>query len=167
MLIVLIDDVGFGWSYTFGGPFDPNGDRLADGGLRYTRFHTTALCSPPGRRCSRGATTIGVGIGVITEIATSAPGYNSLRPNTTAPLAMTLKLNGYSTAQFGKCHEVPVWDPRRSVRSTPGRRASAGSRRSTASSAARPTSARWRCTTGHGQWSPPAPPRSGPTSPRT
>ena len=48
-------------------------------------------------------------MGGITEIATSAPGYNSIRPNTCAPLAETLKLNGYSTAQFGKCHEVPVW----------------------------------------------------------
>ena len=49
-------------------------------------------------------------MGGITEIATSAPGYNSIRPNTCAPLAETLKLNGYSTAQFGKCHEVPVWE---------------------------------------------------------
>ena len=63
----------------------------------------------PGRRCCRAATTTPSGMGGITEIATSAPGYSSLRPNNCAPLAETLKLNGYSTAQFGKCHEVPVW----------------------------------------------------------
>ena len=63
----------------------------------------------PERRCCRGRNHHSVGMGSITETATSAPGNSSLRPNTKAPLAMTLKLNGYSTAQFGKCHEVPVW----------------------------------------------------------
>jgi arylsulfatase A-like enzyme len=110
VLIVLIDDCGFGASSTFGGPIDtPNFDRLASEGLRYTRFHTTALCSPTRAALLSGRNHHTVGMGGVTEIATSAPGYNSLRPNTCAPLAETLKLNGYSTAQFGKCHEVPVW----------------------------------------------------------
>jgi arylsulfatase A-like enzyme len=111
VLIVLIDDVGFGASSAFGGPTDtPNFERLAANGLKYNRFHTTALCSPTRQALLTGRNHHSVGMGGITEIATSAPGYNSIRPNTTAPLAETLKLNGYSTAQFGKCHEVPVWE---------------------------------------------------------
>jgi arylsulfatase len=82
---------------------------LAAGGLSYTRFHTTALCAPTRQALLTGRNHHSVGMGSITETATSAPGNNSLRPNTKAPLATTLKLNGYSTAQFGKCHEVPVW----------------------------------------------------------
>ena len=77
--------------------------------LRYSRFHTTALCSPTRAALLSGRNHHSVGMGGITEIATSAPGYSSLRPNSCAPLAQTLTLNGYSTAQFGKCHEVPVW----------------------------------------------------------
>jgi arylsulfatase A-like enzyme len=111
VLIVLIDDVGFGASSAFGGPVStPNADRLAAKGLKYNRFHTTALCSPTRAALLSGRNHHTVGMGGITEIATSAPGYNSIRPNTCAPLAETLKLNGYSTAQFGKCHEVPVWE---------------------------------------------------------
>jgi arylsulfatase A-like enzyme len=111
VLIVLIDDVGFGASSAFGGPIKtPNADRLAANGLKYNRFHTTALCSPTRQALLTGRNHHTVGMGGITEIATSAPGYNSIRPNTCAPLAETLKLNGYSTAQFGKCHEVPVWE---------------------------------------------------------
>ena len=79
-------------------------------GLKYNRFHTTALCSPTRQALLTGRNHHSVGMGGITEIATSAPGYNSIRPNTAAPLAETLKLNGYATAQFGKCHEVPVWE---------------------------------------------------------
>jgi arylsulfatase A-like enzyme len=110
VLIVLIDDVGFGASSAFGGPVNtPNAERLAAGGLKYNRFHTTALCSPTRQALLTGRNHHSVGMGGITEIATSAPGYSSIRPNTCAPLAETLKLNGYSTAQFGKCHEVPVW----------------------------------------------------------
>ena len=110
VLIVLLDDVGFGASSAFGGPCDtPNAERLAAGGLRYNRFHTTALCAPTRQAMLTGRNHHSVGMGSITETATSAPGNSSLRPNTKAPLAMTLKLNGYSTAQFGKCHEVPVW----------------------------------------------------------
>jgi arylsulfatase A-like enzyme len=110
VLVVLIDDAGFGSSSAFGGPCQtPTFERLAAGGLRYNRFHTTALCSPTRQALLTGRNHHAVGMGGITEIATSAPGYNSVRPNTAAPLAETLKLNGYSTAQFGKCHEVPVW----------------------------------------------------------
>jgi arylsulfatase A-like enzyme len=110
VLIVLIDDAGFGASSAFGGPCrTPIAERLAAGGLRYNRFHTTALCAPTRAALLCGRNHHTVGMGVITELATSAPGYNSIRPNTCAPLAQTLRLNGYSTAQFGKCHEVPVW----------------------------------------------------------
>ena len=110
VLVVLLDDAGFGSSSAFGGPCQtPTFERLAASGLRYNRFHTTALCSPTRQALLTGRNHHAVGMGGITEIATSAPGYSSLRPNTAAPLAETLKLNGYSTAQFGKCHEVPVW----------------------------------------------------------
>jgi arylsulfatase A-like enzyme len=111
VLVILIDDVGFGASSAFGGPIQtPTFERLAKGGLKYTRFHTTALCSPTRAALLSGRNHHTVGMGGITEIATSAPGYNSLRPNSCAPLPEILRLNGYSTAQFGKCHEVPVWE---------------------------------------------------------
>jgi len=111
VLVVLIDDVGFGASSAFGGPCEtPTFERLAAEGLKYTRFHTTALCSPTRAALLSGRNHHTVGMGGITEIATSAPGYNSLRPNSCAPIAEVLKLNGYNTAQFGKCHEVPVWE---------------------------------------------------------
>jgi arylsulfatase A-like enzyme len=111
VLVILLDDVGFGASSAFGGPCaTPTAERLAANGLKYNRFHTTALCSPTRQALLTGRNHHSVGMGGITEIATSAPGYNSIRPNTAAPLAETLKLNGYSTAQFGKCHEVPVWE---------------------------------------------------------
>src|SRR5687767_4642528 len=110
VVVALIDDVGFGASSAFGGPCEtPNFERLANQGLRYNRFHTTALCAPTRAAMLTGRNHHSVGMGGITEIATSAPGYNSLRPNTKAPLAQTLQMNGYSTSQFGKCHEVPVW----------------------------------------------------------
>jgi arylsulfatase len=110
VLVVLLDDVGFGASSAFGGPCQtPNFEKLAANGLKYNRFHTTALCSPTRQALLTGRNHHSVGMGGITEIATSAPGYNSILPNTCSPIARTLKLNGYSTAQFGKCHEVPVW----------------------------------------------------------
>jgi arylsulfatase len=110
VLIVLLDDVGFGAASVLGGPcHTPVAERLAAGGLTFNRFHTTALCAPTRQALLTGRNHHSVGMGSITETATSAPGNSSLRPNTKAPLAMTLKLNGYSTAQFGKCHEVPVW----------------------------------------------------------
>ena len=110
VLVILLDDVGFAASSAFGGPCaTPTAERLAGNGLKYNRFHTTALCAPTRAALLSGRNHHSVGMGVITELATSAPGYNSIRPNTCAPLAQTLLLNGYSTAQFGKCHEVPVW----------------------------------------------------------
>lgn len=111
VLVILLDDAGFGSASAFGGPCDtPNFERLAANGLRYNRFHTTALCAPTRQALLTGRNHHTVGMGSITELATAAPGYNSIRPDTCAPLAETLKLNGYSTAQFGKCHEVPVWE---------------------------------------------------------
>ncbi|HEY1687797.1 MAG TPA: arylsulfatase [Solirubrobacteraceae bacterium] len=111
VLIVLIDDVGFGASSAFGGPCQtPSFERLAAGGLKYNRFHTTALCSPTRSALLTGRNHHSVGMGNIAELATSAPGNNSIWPNTAAPIARMLNLNGYSTAQFGKCHEVPVWE---------------------------------------------------------
>ncbi len=111
VLVVLLDDTGFGASSAFGGPVDtPTAERLAAQGLKYTRFHTTALCSPTRAALLSGRNHHAVGMGGITEIATSAPGYSSVRPNSCAPLAEMLRLNGFATAQFGKCHEVPVWE---------------------------------------------------------
>jgi arylsulfatase A-like enzyme len=111
VLVILLDDVGFGASSAFGGPCQtPNAERLAASGLKYNRFHTTALCSPTRQALLTGRNHHSVGMGGITEIASGSPGYSSVLPKTTAPLAKTLKLNGYATAQFGKCHEVPVWE---------------------------------------------------------
>jgi arylsulfatase A-like enzyme len=111
VLIVMIDDVGFGASSAFGGPCStPTADRLAAGGLKLNRFHTTALCSPTRQALLTGRNHHSVGMGAITEMATSAPGNNSIRPKNKAPFPETLRLNGYSTAQFGKCHEVPAWE---------------------------------------------------------
>jgi len=111
VLIVLLDDVGFAASSAFGGPCrTPVAERLAGGGLRYTRFHTTALCAPTRQALLTGRNHHAVGMGAIPEIATAAPGYTSVRPADAAPLAEVLRLNGYSTAQFGKCHEVPLWE---------------------------------------------------------
>ena len=111
ILVILIDDAGFGASSAFGGPCrTPNAERLAAGGLKYNRFHTTALCSPTRQALLTGRNHHAVGMGGITEIASGSPGYCSVLPNTASPIARTLKLNGYATAQFGKCHEVPVWE---------------------------------------------------------
>src|SRR5512140_3608911 len=110
VLIVLIDDAGFGASSAFGGPCaTPNAEKLAAGGLKFNRFHTTALCSPTRQALLTGRNHHSAHMGGITEIASGYPGYDSVLPKTMSPLARTLKLNGYSTAQFGKCHEVPVW----------------------------------------------------------
>ena len=110
VLIVLLDDVGFAASSAFGGAIStPTAERLAKGGLKFNRFHTTALCSPTRQAMLTGRNHHSVNMGSICELATSAPGYSSVLPKDKAALAMTLKLNGYSTAQFGKCHEIPVW----------------------------------------------------------
>jgi len=111
VLIVLLDDVGFAASSAFGGVIStPTAERLAKDGLKFNRFHTTALCSPTRQALLTGRNHHSVNMGAICELATSAPGYSSILPKNKAPLAMTLKLNGYATAQFGKCHEVPVWE---------------------------------------------------------
>jgi arylsulfatase A-like enzyme len=111
VLVILVDDVGFGASSAFGGPCQtPNAELLAKTGLKYNRFHTTALCSPTRQALLTGRNHHSVGMGGITEIASGSPGYCSVLPNSASPLAKTLKLNGYATAQFGKCHEVPVWE---------------------------------------------------------
>ena len=111
ILIILLDDVGFGSSSAFGGPIHtPTADALAAGGLKYTRFHTAALCAPTRAALLTGRNHHSVNMAGVTEVATSAPGYTSIRPKDKAPIAEILKLNGYSTSQFGKCHEVPVWE---------------------------------------------------------
>ncbi|MFK0400863.1 arylsulfatase [Microbacterium sp. NPDC090225] len=111
VLIILLDDVGFGASRAFGGPVRmPTAERLADAGLKYSRFHTTALCSPTRAALLSGRNHHAVGMGHITETATPSPGYRSTRPNSAVPLPEILRQNGYNTAQFGKCHEVPVWE---------------------------------------------------------
>jgi arylsulfatase A-like enzyme len=110
VLVILLDDAGFGASSAFGGPCDtPVAEKLAGGGLKYTRFHTAALCAPTRKALLTGRNHHSVAMGTVTETATAAPGQTTLTSNTKAPLALTLKYNGYSTAQFGKCHEVPVW----------------------------------------------------------
>ena len=111
VLIVLLDDVGFGASSAFGGPCQtPNFERLAQTGLKYNRFHTAAMCAPTRTALLTGRNHHSAAMGSITETATSAPGYSSARPNTVANIGEVLRLNGYSTAYFGKCHEVPTWE---------------------------------------------------------
>lgn len=111
VVVILLDDLGFGVSSAFGGPVrTPTADRLAQAGLRYTRFHTTALCAPTRAALLTGRNHHAVGMGAVTELATAAPGYSSVRPKSAAAIAEVLRLNGFSTAQFGKCHEVPVWE---------------------------------------------------------
>jgi arylsulfatase len=111
VVIVLIDDVGFGATSTFGGPIaTPTLDALARDGLRYNNFHTTALCSPTRAALKSGRNHHTVNMGFITEFGTAFPGNTGQIPNATAPLAETLRLNGYSTAAFGKWHETAVWE---------------------------------------------------------
>lgn len=111
VLIVLIDDMGFGQSSAFGGPISmPTVERLASGGLRYNQFHTTALCSPTRAALLTGRNHHMNNLGSITETATAFPGQTGQRPNSVAPLAEMLRLNGYSTAAFGKSHETAAWE---------------------------------------------------------
>ena len=111
VIIILIDDLGFGGTSTFGGPIvTPTLDRLAESGLRYTNFHTTALCSPTRAALKAGRNHHMVAMGFITEMATGFPGATGQIPDSTAPLAEMLRLNGYSTAAFGKWHETAVWE---------------------------------------------------------
>jgi len=111
VLIVLIDDMGFGQSSAFGGPIHmPTVERLANAGLRYNQFHTTALCSPTRAALLSGRNHHVNNMGSITETATAFPGQTGQRPNSVAPLAEMLRLNGYSTAAFGKSHETAAWE---------------------------------------------------------
>jgi arylsulfatase len=111
VVIVLIDDMGFGVPSTFGGPVPmPTLDKLAQNGLRYNNFHTTALCSPTRAALKSGRNHHQVNMAFITEMATGFPGATGQVPSTTAPLAETLRLNGYSTAAFGKWHETAAWE---------------------------------------------------------
>jgi arylsulfatase len=111
VVIVLIDDIGFGHPSAFGGPCNmPNAERLAAGGLKYNRFHTTALCSPTRVALLTGRNHHVNNAGAIMELATGFPGNTGIRPNGVAPLAEMLRLNGYSTAAFGKYHETPPWE---------------------------------------------------------
>ena len=111
VLIVLIDDMGFGQSSAFGGPIRmPTLERMAKGGLRYNQFHTTALCSPSRAALLSGRNHHVCNMGSITETATAFPGQTGQRPNAVAPLAEMLRLNGYSTAAFGKSHETAAWE---------------------------------------------------------
>ncbi|MDO8977580.1 arylsulfatase [Reyranella sp.] len=111
VLIVLIDDMGFGQSSAFGGPIlMPTVERLANDGLRYNQFHTTALCSPTRAALLSGRNHHTNNMGSITEMATAFPGQTGQRPNNVAPVAEMLRLNGYSTAAFGKSHETAAWE---------------------------------------------------------
>src|SRR5438034_7996621 len=111
VLIVLIDDMGFGQSSAFGGPIHmPTVERLANAGLRYNEFHTTALSSPTRAALLSGRNHHVNNMGSITETATAFPGQTGQRPNSVAPLAEMLRLNGYSTAAFGKSHETAAWE---------------------------------------------------------
>jgi arylsulfatase A-like enzyme len=111
VLIVLIDDMGFGMSEAFGGPIHmPTATRLANDGLRYNQFHTTALCSPTRAALMSGRNHHTANFGSIAETATSFSGQTGQRPNSVAYLAEMVRLNGYSTAQFGKNHETAPWE---------------------------------------------------------
>ena len=110
ILLILLDDSGFGAAGTFGGPVPtPHLDRLAADGLKYNQFHTTALSSPTRAALLTGRNHHSVHTGVITEMATGYPGYDSLMGKDTATVAETLRQNGYSTAWIGKNHNVPDW----------------------------------------------------------
>jgi arylsulfatase len=111
VLIVLIDDIGFGHSSAFGGPIHmPTLERLAGSGLKYNRFHTTALCSPTRVALLTGRNHHVNNAGAIMELATGFPGNTGVRPLSVTPLAEILRQNGYSTAAFGKYHETAPWE---------------------------------------------------------
>ena len=108
VVIVVLDDLGFGSSSAFGGPISmPTSELLAQQGLRYNRFHVNALCSPTRQSLMTGRNCHSVGMGGTTEMATAAPGYSGFRPASAATLAQILQGNGYSTAAFGKWHQTP------------------------------------------------------------
>ena len=111
VVVVLLDDIGFGQSSAFGGPCKMQTlDKLAAEGLRYNNFHTTALCSPTRTALLTGRNHHVNNAGAIMELATAFPGNTGIRPQSVTPLAEMLRLNGYSTAAFGKYHETPPWE---------------------------------------------------------
>ncbi len=111
VVIVLIDDIGFGGPSTFGGPIrTPTMDQLAQSGLRFNNFHTTALCSPTRNALKTGRNHHTTNTGSIMESSTAFPGNTGQVPNSVAPLAEMLRLNGYSTGAFGKWHETAAWE---------------------------------------------------------
>jgi arylsulfatase A-like enzyme len=110
VLLIMIDDVGFGASSAFGGPVPtPNFDTLAKNGLKYNRFHTTAVCSPSRAALITGRNHHTAATGIIMEFSTPYPGYNSLVPHSVATIGKILTDNGYGTSWFGKNHNVPDW----------------------------------------------------------
>ena len=110
VLLMLTDDVGFGASSTFGGPIPtPTMDKIAEQGLQFTRFHTTALCSPTRASLLTGRNHHSVSTGGIMEVGVGYPGYNTLISQNKKGLGEILKQNGYNTAWFGKNHNVPDW----------------------------------------------------------
>ena len=111
VLLVLLDDVGFGQASTFGGLVDtPNLTHLAERGLRYNQFHTTALCSPTRAALLTGRNHHSVGTGVVAELASGFPGYTTILPKSAATVAEVLRQNGYNTAAFGKWHNTPDYE---------------------------------------------------------
>lgn len=111
VVIVLLDDVGFAASSVFGGPVQtPALSQLANRGLRYNRFHTTAICSPTRSSLLTGRNPHNTGIGAVMNTPDPRPGYNGFHTKDTATIATILQQNGYSTAAFGKWHQVPDWE---------------------------------------------------------
>lgn len=111
VVVVLLDDIGFGHSSAFGGPIHmPNLEKLASNGLKYNRFHTTALCSPTRTALLTGYNHHSNNAGTIMEVSTAFPGNTGIRPQSITPVAQVLRMNGYSTAAFGKYHETPPWE---------------------------------------------------------
>jgi arylsulfatase len=111
VIVVLIDDIGFGHSSTFGGPCSmPTLEKLSASGLKYNRFHTTALCSPTRTALLTGYNHHSNNAGAIMELATAFPGNTGIRPQSITPMAEVLRMNGYATAAFGKYHETPPWE---------------------------------------------------------
>jgi arylsulfatase len=111
VLLVLVDDLGFAGTSTFGGPFvTPTFDRIANAGLYYNNFHTTAVCSPTRAALKSGRNHHVSNMGAITEMCTAFPGNTGQIPDEVAPLSQMLRLNGYSTGAFGKWHELAVWE---------------------------------------------------------
>lgn len=111
VVVIMLDDVGFGHASTFGGPVNtPALEKLAQEGVRYNRFHTTALCSPTRAALLTGRNHHSVHTGMITELATGFPGYDSQWGQDTASVAEILRGNDFNTAAFGKWHNTPDYE---------------------------------------------------------